>query len=113
MDITIERVEYEYIPEWNDNKEDPKPAKVTIKLLTASERDSCLEYETVDGELAVKPNMQRFVTYGVSAIENLTVNGKEILSGKMLCRTVGLDGLYSELATEVVRSNTKADLKNS
>ena len=112
MDIKIERTEYEYIPEWNGNKEDANPIKATISLLTPAQRDDCYDYEFGGPEVMIKPNMKQFVRLGVKAISNLTVDGKAVTDGRILCATIGLDGLYSELATEVIRANTRQDLKN-
>jgi len=112
MDIKIAR-DYEYTPEWNDNKKDTNPIVVKLRYLTPGERDDCYAWE---GERLVPSTKKMFLFAWISAA-NLSVSEdsgkpKSTWKGQEILDTPGLEGLYAEVALEVLKQNARRDLKN-
>jgi len=107
MELQVLR-ETEYVPKWSKNEKEAKPIKVKLRYLTPGERDEC--YEWCDGDLV--PNRQKFFLKGVVSIENLVVNDEKLKTGQDVLDTPGLDGLFHEICTVILKQNARQDLKN-
>jgi len=112
MDIKIAR-DYEYTPEWNDNKKDVSPIVVKLRYLTPGERDDCYGWE---GDKWVPDVKQMFIKAFIS-IKNLKVSeddekAQEIKTAEGILDTPGLDGLFAELSIDILKQNARRDSKN-
>lgn len=112
MDIKIAR-DYEYTPEWNDNKKDVSPIVVKLRYLTPGERDDCYHYIGLNWV----PDPRKMFALALIDIKNLKVSendekAKEIKTAEGIMETPGLDGLYAELAVDVLKQNARRDSKN-
>lgn len=115
MKLTISK-EFDYTPEWNDNKEQTDPVVVHCRYLTAGERDKIIYPEIVqrDGEMETRIQADRraIIEKCVLSIDNLEVNGRLIKTAKELIEQHGLGELYQEIAMELISRNMSPDLKN-
>lgn len=112
MELTIDR-EYDYVPEWRDNKNDANPVKFKMRMLTTGERDKLMGYEFgMDGSVRLKPDRQGMFMAGVVKIENLKMNGENITTAREMLARPGLDLLMAEVIADVLSQNSREDLKN-
>ena len=113
MEIIVAR-EWEYVPEFNGNRESGGDVVCTMQMLTPTQRDQCVSL-SVDarGQQVVNTDMTKLVRWGAKAIKGLTVSGIVIKNGADVCITPGLSDLFSELAGEILTKNERPDLKNS
>ena len=112
MELTIDR-EYDFTPEWRNNKADASPVKFKMRMLTTGERDKLMGYEFgIDATVRLKPDRQGMFLAGVVRIENLKVNGETVASAKDMLARPGLDLLMAEVIADVLGQNSREDLKN-
>ena len=98
--------EIEFIPSWEGNDKQDEPIKFYLKHLNVTERDdifSPVADET--GRVKVKLNSIKAFTIGVSKIENLTVDGKEITTPRAMLQLPGFYELMIEVATRIMTMN--------
>lgn len=112
MDVKISDT-WEYVPEYNGNKDSKNPIKATLRHITVEERDECYEY--VDSVGGMRPVRSRFVEKGLVKLANCLENGKEIKNGVELLKSKSYYGLYTELFVELLTNNAlmEEDRKNS
>lgn len=112
MEITIAR-EYDFTPVWNGNMEDSNPIVFKMRMLTTGERDKLMAYTfSTEGQLQIAPERQAMFKAAVVGIKNLKVNGESLLKASDVLSRPGLDGLFTEVVTEVITQNSREDLKN-
>lgn len=112
MNITIER-NYEFVPEWKDNKKDADPIVFEMRRLSTGERDNLMAFNyTNDGQLQIAPDRQGMFRAAVTGIRNLKVNGESVIKALDLLSRPGLDALYAEVVTEIITQNNKEESKN-
>lgn len=113
MKVQISK-ELEYVPEWNDNKQEADPVMVVLQPLTSEQRAACIEYRIdKDGEVNVVPDVIKLFRYGVKEVRNLQddkplTKAKDVLNS----RANKLDGLVREVGSHVFVLNTVTDSKN-
>jgi len=105
LKITVKR-EFEYIPEWNGNREDGGTVKAVIKNLSVDELDQCFTggREVID--------RKRLFALGLARLDGLELNGEKIDTAQKVLDAPALHGLYIEICAEVLRVNQRQDLKN-
>lgn len=111
MKLSIEK-EYQFIPEWNGNKEDEKPIEFNLRGITDLEREKCITKKYVDGNVEMATNESQLFRYAVQGIENLEINNKQIKSASEFLACSGLSGLFAEVVLEILTRTVKKDLKN-
>ena len=112
MELTIER-NYEFTPDWRDNKKDANPIVFEMRMLSTGERDKYMATSiTQEGELQIIPDKQALFRAAVAGIRNLRMNGESITKAQDILVRPGLDGLFLEVVTEIISQNAKHDLKN-
>lgn len=112
MKLSLNR-EFEYIPNWNDNKKDNDPIKFYIRDLTTAERDDYVKFKLVDGkDPGAEADLQKIFSKCVQRIENLEVEGEKIETARKLLDTPGLWALFLEVATHISTHNMAAVPKN-
>ena len=112
MELTIDR-EYDYVPDWKNNKGDASPIKFKMRMLTTGERDKLMGYEFgIDGTVRLKPDRQAMFLAAVVKIENLKVKGEAITSAREMLARPGMDLLMAEVVADVLGQNSREDLKN-
>jgi len=112
MEITIDR-NYEFTPEWNDNKKDANPVVFEMRRLSVGERDKLMAYNfTHEGQLQIAPDRQGMFKAAVVGIRNLKVNGETVGKAMDLLSRPGLDPLFVEVVTDIITQNSREDLKN-
>jgi hypothetical protein len=112
MELTIER-NYEFTPEWHDNKKDANPVVFEMRMLTTGERDRLMAFSfSPDGQLQILPDRQGMFKTAVLGIRNLKVNGESLQKATDILGRPGLDGLFTEVVTEVMTQNSREDSKN-
>jgi hypothetical protein len=112
MKLCIDK-EYQYIPEWNGNKDDDAPIVFNMRGITDIEREKCIVKKYVDGNVEMATNESQLFRYAVKSIENLVINDKEIKTAGEFLNCSGLAGLFSEVVVEVITNTARKDLKNS
>jgi hypothetical protein len=112
VELTIDR-EYDYTPEWKNNKGDANPIKFKMRMLTTGEHDKLMGYEFgIDGTVRLKPDRQGMFLAAVVKVENLKVNGESVTSAREMLARPGMDLLMAEVVTDVLGQNSREDLKN-
>jgi hypothetical protein len=112
MEITIER-NYEFTPEWNDNKKDINPIVFEMRRLSTGERDKLMAYTfSAEGQLQIAPDRQGMFRAAVVNIRNLKVNGESVTKAVDILSRPGLDVLFAEVVTDIISQNSREDLKN-
>ena len=104
MRLTLAR-EVEYVPAWNNNRQDKQPIKVKLRLLSTTERMKAFTFAMQEGEADVEASNDKFMEAGVAEIRNLNVNNTPIEDAATLMATPGLYGLYSEILNELLEVN--------
>jgi hypothetical protein len=112
VELTIER-NYEFTPEWHNNKKDANPVVFEMRMLTTGERDKLMAYNfSSEGQLQIAPDRQNMFKTAVLGIRNLKVNGESLLRASDVLGRPGLDGLFAEVVTEIITQNNREDSKN-
>ncbi len=111
MKLSIEK-EYDYIPEWNGNKNDEQPIVFHLRGITDIEREKCITKKYVDGNVEMHTNESQLFRYAVQSIENLEINERQIKTATEFLALPGLSGLFSEVIVEVITNTARKDLKN-
>ena len=111
MKLSIEK-EYDYIPEWNGNKNDEQPIVFHLRGITDIEREKCITKKYVDGNVEMHTNESQLFRYAVQSIENLEINERQIKTAAEFLALPGLSGLFSEIIVEVITNTARKDLKN-
>jgi len=112
-EYTILEKEVEFIPEWNDNRDESEPITFTLKYITDAERARCQKPRFDDqGNPTVEIDYEGFVKYGVRKIEGFKVNDKDITTARQFNALSGFSQLNMEVAIEVFTMNARQDLKN-
>jgi len=113
-EYTILEKEVEYIPEWNENREEDEPITFTLRYITDAERSRCqVPRFDEQGNPAVEVDYEGFVKCGVTKIENFKVNGKEITTARQFSKLSGFHQLHMEVALKIFSLNARQDSKNS
>ncbi len=115
MKITFDN-EFEYIPFFNDNREDEKPGVAKFRYMTTPERVKFITVENV----FVKGRLERHTTFdregivrvSLLSLENFDVNGVKIKTAQELISYQGLSTLTEELGDYAAGKNITPDLKN-
>ena len=119
MEVSITTKEVEYIPEWNGNRKDAAPIRVTFRFLNNAQRSDLIRWKAdASGSIHLDPDRRGLLLAAVVKIENLWMveEGvrKEIRSSMALLQSYGLDALLVELATEIIGMNPRQETeKNS
>lgn len=109
------QTDFEYIPHWNNNKEEALPIKIYWRLPTYKQRKQ-ISYHSMPTitnehmrmtsaelaeniEIKIVVDREKAVILCVKLIENLTVCNKKIESGADLVNTPGLGDLVDEIGT--------------
>lgn len=107
---------YDFVPNWNGNKEDASPIIFHCRYLSTTERARCLEREVlVDGEKTVVKvgyKDKELFTLSIESIENFEANGKKMLTAADVLASERLGTLFDECVNEFVARNARKDLKN-
>ena len=112
MELTIER-NYEFTPEWHDNKKDANPIIFELRMLSTGERDKFMGYSVSEtGNVTVLPDRQAMFRTAVTGIRNLKVNGESLTKAVDILSRPGLDGLFLEVFGEIASRNGRQDTKN-
>ena len=108
MDYKLTR-EYDYIPTWNGNQQEPDPIKFRLRLLSTDQRDDAIRQEIhEDGTVGIVPNKKRLIMRGIVSIENFSIDGQSIKTAADWLRAPSdmmLDTLYAEVSTEIMAKN--------
>ena len=115
MDIKIVK-ESEFIPQWNDNREQADPLRVLLQALTTTQRTECVDFGVDEnGQTVVRPKLRLLCKYGVKEIKNLSAEGTPIktVDDLLSSRGGGLEVLLTEIGMEILVRNRAVDLKNS
>lgn len=108
MDYTLAE-KYEYIPEWNDNKNSKSPITFKCSYLTNEEFDQCFTI----GSNGLEVDRKKLFKLSVDKIENLSVKGKGIFTPVDFLKLRGFGGLYTEVTTDMIAKNNEEPGKNS
>ena len=112
MELLFER-NYEFTPEWHNNKKDANPVVFEMRMLTTGERDRLMAYTfSADGQLQILPDRQGMFKTAVLGIKNLRVNGESLTKATDVLGRPGMDGLFAEVVTEIMTQNSREDSKN-
>lgn len=113
MDIRIGKT-YDFIPEWEGNKEEAQPVVFHMRYLTTGERETLIRYEFgEDGKVKIVPDRKGLLQAAVLSIEGLKVNGEPCASIRSLLSYPGFDFLVIEAVADVMAQNARQDPKNS
>ena len=113
MEINIASGEQEYIPEWNNNKNDAKPVKFILKFLTTGDKADCFNtFWDARGKMQIMTDNKLLLQRGCVRIENLRFNGQDVKTVYEFLQTNGLDNLLIEVATVILEMNRSIDTKN-
>jgi hypothetical protein len=118
MDVPVTIREIEYIPEWNENKKEQNPVRVTLRYLNTSQRVTLMPW-TADakGNAVMSPDMNGLIRVAVDRIDNLwqMIEGKreEIKTGSALLAAYGFEGLVIEIMQQIMGMNGREVEKNS
>jgi hypothetical protein len=115
MIISIDK-EYTFIPDWQGNKDDDEPIKVTCKYLNPAERDRCIEMDFISQDnkptVRIKALKDKYVKLAVTKIENLKLNdGSFVKDSATLMKTPGLGGIYNVIADYIIEQESGIDKK--
>jgi hypothetical protein len=111
MKLLIDK-EYDYIPEWNGNKEDDSPIVFHMRAITDGERERFIVKKYIDGKVEMTTNETQIFKAGIISIENLNINNKDIKTANDFLTAPGLSGLFSEVVAEILLNTVRKDLKN-
>ena len=112
MDITV-LLNYDFTPEWNNNKREVKPVVFHMRRLTTAERDKFMVLKFDEGRASVNPDRQGMFMNAVRSIDELKLNGEQIKAPRDLLSQPGLDALFTEVVADIIGQNDREDLKNS
>lgn len=112
MEVTIAR-EYDFIPEWSDNKKEASPILFHMRYLGTAEREKLLKYEFGDdGKVKIVPDKQGLFLSAVQGIDNLSVNKEPIKNAREILAKPGLDFLFLEVVANIIGQNAREEPKN-
>ena len=114
MDVSITTKEVEFIPEWNGNKLEAQPIRITLRFLNNAQRTDLIRWRgDVSGAVNFDPDKRGLLMGAVAKIENLWMveDGvrKEIRTAQALLQSYGLEALVIELVTEIVGMNPRQE----
>jgi hypothetical protein len=112
MKCTIEK-DYEYVPEWNGNRDDEEPIVVECTSLTHPQRKAGIRRYYKGGDMQVDVDEKALVLAAVKRVRNLEINGMKVETGKQLLETEGLAGLVDDVANEIALRTMELPVKNS
>jgi hypothetical protein len=117
MEISVTAKSVEYIPDWNKNKEDANPIRVTLNYLNTAQRGQLLPWRADEkGNAIMEPDRRGLLLSGIAKIENLIVveDGvrKDVRTSRALLEAYGLEALAIELATQIIGMNAREVEKN-
>lgn len=107
MNVKIEKT-FEFIPGWNNNKDNEQPITVNGSYLTNTQLDRCLKIGT---EISI--DRKQYLKESKIKISNLNVDGKLIITSEDLLGACGLSQLYTEITTHLIEINNQEPPKNS
>lgn len=115
MELTFSN-EFEYIPNFAENKKSEKPVVIHCRYMTMPERSRLIEESMISsgGEIKTRTVFHNsdILKTCILKIENLKVNGVEIKTAKEMIAIEGLSQMCEEVATYIATQNLIPDLKN-
>ncbi len=112
MEITIAK-NYDFTPEWNNNKQEAKPVVFHMRALTTAERERYLKYEFgPEGGITMIPDRQGLFVSAVLSVDNLVVNGEQVRTAREFLSKPGLDFLFAEAVANVTAQTLTGEIKN-
>jgi len=115
MKFTFEN-EFEYIPVFNNNREDSQPIKAKFRYLTTPEREKYIQvdYVSIDGVMERRTSFDYtgILKASLISLENCEPNGQKVTTAKGLLEFEGLSQLSNEMADYAAGRNITPDLKN-
>lgn len=112
MKCTIEK-DYEYVPEWNGNRDEEVPMVFECQALTHPQRKAGIHRYYKGGELQIDIDEKALVLGGVKRIRDFEVNGKKIDTPEKLIEEEGLGGLVDDVANHIALRTMEMPVKNS
>ena len=110
MDVQVAlEQEYWWVPEWNHNREQAKPVRFRKRLLTAEQRLKLIGFS--DGQPHI--DSEQVFVGTVIEVENLTANGKALLTARDVLKYGELYLLAMESVADSLAHQESPDLKNS
>lgn len=114
MKLIVEQ-DYEFIPEFRDNKNEVEPVKIKLRQLTTSERQRLMAIDPVKialsnqsgNKLDLEVNYEGLFRTAVKEISNLEVNGKKIETSIEFLAAPGLGDLLIEVCMNIVQQNSR------
>lgn len=118
MEVSVTARSIEFIPDWNKNKDDPKPVRMRLRFLNSAQRMTLLPWHVDDkGNATMDPDRRGLILAGVERIDDLMVTEdgerKEIRTGRALLEAFGCEALAIETATKLIMMNARDVEKNS
>ena len=107
MDIIISKT-YEYIPEWDGNRESENPVKMICDYLTTAQIERCMSI----GSANISIDRRQYLKESRPRFENLSVNGIPVCNADEFLKARGLGPLFSELTTHILEQNNQGISKN-
>lgn len=112
MQLIVEQ-NYEFIPEFRNNKQEPEPIKIKLRQLTTAERQRLMAIDPVKialsnesgKKLDLDVNYEGLFRTAVLEIVNLKVNNKEITTAIEFLSAPGLGDLLIEVCMNIVQQN--------
>lgn len=89
----------DYIPEWNNNKEDLTPIKIEYKRITGELSGKLL---VINSDQSGTFNYSLIIQKCITKIENLKINGLKIYEPQQLLDSVCTQGLIVEIANHII-----------
>tara|TARA_R100000808_G_scaffold502_2_gene2572 strand:- start:22394 stop:22759 length:366 start_codon:yes stop_codon:yes gene_type:complete len=106
---------YEFIPEFRNNKQELEPIKIKLRQLTTSERQRLMAIDPVKialsnesgNKLDLNVDYEGLFRSAVIEIFNLDVNGKSISTPIEFLASPGLGDLLIEVCMNIVQQNSR------
>ena len=99
---------YEYIPEWNDNRDSDNPVKMTANYLTTAQIERCMNI----GSSNISIDRKQYLRESNPKFENLSVNDIPVCTADEFLKARGLGPLFSEVTTHILEQNNQGIGKN-
>ena len=117
MKLIVEN-NYEFIPEFKNNKEETEPIKFKMRQLTTAERQRLMAIDPVKIALSSESgkkidldvNYEGLFRTSVTEIMNLEVNDKKIGTALEFLAAPGLGDLLIEVCMNVVQQNGRSEV---
>lgn len=106
MDIKLEK-KFDFIPEWNNNKQEDEPVVFHCQLLTVAEYEGCMKVGDT-----VTIDRRAYLKKSILKIDNLSVGGKPIYDADEFLRARGVSALFTEVSTHLLTINSEEPGKN-